>query len=605
MARFRFGADWKVLLILSLVPLALFVYLGTQSRLIGDDYGVFVISRELGPWETMLYRRNEWTASYSEFFVHGLFVPLQETAPRIMPAFIIIIWNTGLVWLFFRALALLKIHRHRPIISIVFAAFIAGATVNAIISPLSIYYFTGSVRYLLPIALLTLYTAANLHFIGRTKSRRQIAVAVFAGSLFSFFNAGFSEMYLIYQLAFLSLALAAVYVIMRSERRRAALVFFGGGWLASVASLLIQLTAPAVGIRRAYIQGVVGVTNDSIAVLTFKSIGQALQLVYDSEIFAGFMLLFFLSLYTTLTIYHPSKRSEIPQPIKFTRPLLLFGLVAQLLCILLVYPHTSDLPQVLGRYSYAYSTVLIINGGLLLVLGILLVVRSRINVLLERYQPGGSVIAVATLLILLFLFSLTQIRPIHWRGFAFLLISCHVLLVMLTWQLSQKMVRRRFATYMICAYGASLALNTAVILPELYTDLKIIPRTLTMLPYCMVLHGLLWGVLVGYAVKQREGSYQAKANCITMLRSVSFCAVLVISVALVGRNMQLVPPFETFAREWDARQDHIIAQRDSGQRQVTVAPLSFDLGDYMKQVKPFHIDPHAPRYYDVDVIIVE
>ena len=39
----------------------------------------------------------------------------------------------------------------------------------------------------------------------------------------------------------------------------------------------------------------------------------------------------------------------------------------------------SDLPQALGKYSYAYSSIFAINGGLLLGLGILLLYRQRIN----------------------------------------------------------------------------------------------------------------------------------------------------------------------------------------------------------------------------------
>lgn len=603
LARFRIRVDWIVLLMLSLAPLAVFIYLGSQSRLIGDDFWMLGKGRDLGPLESVLYWRDIWTGTYSDFYLHSLVAPLRETAPRIMPAIIMIIWNFALAFLGFQVLRRLKVGRHRLMISFVFAAFIVGATVNAIISPLSVYYYLGAVKYLLPVALLTVYIAAALFLVPRIRNRRQAAVATLGGSLFCFINAGFSEMLLTYQLAFMSIALVAFILLLRGHIRRVAFTFFGGGWLASFASLLIQVSAPGIANRHAYAQEVLGKYTGSVAELIIESIAQMLRLVYDIEIIASFMLLFFLSLYTTLSVYRPGKRSDDHEPIQMTRRFLLSGLLAQLLLVPFVYSHSSDLPQVLERYSYAYSSIIAINGVFLFGLGILLLYRQRINARLADEQSAADIIAVVALLILLLLFVLTQIRPIHWRAFAFLFASSHILLAMLVWLFAQKSVRRRLATFVVCVYGASLALNNAVILPEIYTHLRVIPRTLTMLPYSMVLHGLIWGILLGYVLKQREGACRTKTRAGNKLILVCFGAIMLISIAIVGRNAQLIPSFETFAREWDARQEYIIEQRESGQRVIAVPTLSFDLGTYMKQVKTFLIDPHAPYYYGVDAFI--
>lgn len=605
MARFRNRVDWIVLLILSLAPLAVFIYLGSQSRPVGDDYWMLGKGRDLGPWESILHWRGSWTGTYSDYFLHSLFAPLRETAPRIMLAIIMIIWNVALASIVFQSLQWLKIGRHRLKISVAFAAFIVGATVNGIISPLSIYYYLGAVKYLLPMALLTVYAAAALLLIPRIKNLRQLAAAALAGSIFCFINAGFSEMLLVYQLAFITLALAALILFMRGRIRRVALTFFGGGWLASFAGFLIQVSAPGVANRHFYAQEVLGEYTASFAQLIVDSLAQTLQLVYDAEIFAGFTLLFFLGLYTTLAVYRPRQHLGDHEPIRMTRRFLLFGFLAQLLFIPFIYSHTSDLPQALSRYSYAYSSLFLINGGLLIGLGILLMYRHRINAWLADSQSGGDILAFAALLILLILFTLTQIRPIHWKAFAFLFTSCHIILLMLAGLLAQKSLQRKLATFAVCVYGASLALNNAVILPEIYTHMRVIPRTLTMLPYSMVLLGLLWGVLIGYGLKQRSGSSSAQFMRGNTLRLVSFCAVMLISIAIVGRNANLIPSFETFAREWDARQDYIIAERDSGKRVIAVSPLSFDLGTYMKQIKAFLIDPHAPYYYGVDAFVAD
>ena len=563
------------LLILSLLPLAVFVYLGSQSRLMGDDYTRLAFCGDLGPWETLLRYRSRWSGGYSNFLLHCFVAPWGQTVPRVTLAIIIAIWLGGLTWLSAQGLSLIRINRHRLLISGILASFIVGATINAII-PLSIFYYTALVPYTLSLALFTVYTAAMLHLVTRIKNGKQLALVAIAGSLYCFVNAGLSEIYLLYQLGLLTLALAAIFAFMRSERRPF-LLLFGSGWLGTVASLAVQWTAPGTGIRRARIQEVVGLPSDSVVVLAFRSVGETLQFVYDSEIFAGFILLFCVGLYVMLAAYQPSRRSVVSETVKLTSPALVFGILAQLICIPLVFSHISDFPQVLGRFSYGYSIVVIINGGLLLGLASLLLARKRINLILERSKQGFGIVAIAPIFIVLFLFSLTQLRPIHWRAIAFFLISCHMLLMMLTWLLLPKVDQRKIATYLLCVYGASLAITSAVILAELSTNLRVIPRTLTLLPYCMVLLGLFWGLIVGYALRQPAGTAQLSRLGSTSLKLVSLCAALAITGVIVGGNAQWIPPFETFAREWDARHEYIIAERDRGQRRIVVSPLSFDM----------------------------
>ena len=53
--------------VLAAVPMLLFAYLGTFSRLMSDDYCIVANGKDLGAWETAVLYFNTWTGSYSRF----------------------------------------------------------------------------------------------------------------------------------------------------------------------------------------------------------------------------------------------------------------------------------------------------------------------------------------------------------------------------------------------------------------------------------------------------------------------------------------------------------------------------------------------------------
>ena len=83
------------LVVLALLPLALFVYLGQFSRFISDDYRNIAAGIEMGPWGGMLHWLNNWLASYTSSFLMSFLAPLDTWAPRIMPALFSAIWLVG------------------------------------------------------------------------------------------------------------------------------------------------------------------------------------------------------------------------------------------------------------------------------------------------------------------------------------------------------------------------------------------------------------------------------------------------------------------------------------------------------------------------------
>lgn len=85
----------------------------------------------------------------------------------------------------------------------------------------------------------------------------------------------------------------------------------------------------------------------------------------------------------------------------------------------------------------------------------------------------------------------------------------------------------------------------------------------------------------------------------------SLATALTISAGISLGQARFIPNLQTFAREWDERERMIIGQRDSGQLDVVVAPLTFDLA-WSLMYQGMHKDEAAAaaRYYGVDSISV-
>lgn len=602
----RYGPKlgWALLLLLSSLPLMLFAYLGSHSRLIIDDYLHLVNGLELGPWQNALNQRNLWNGSYSDYVLHALVAPLGAAAPRVIPVITIALWFVGLVWLVYRVLAFARVKKFQRTTAIALGAAIAAVTINGLLTPRAIYWFAASVRYTLPLAILSLYLALTLEMLTRQGSLRWAAIA---GALICFFNAGLSEMYLVVQLMFFIVSLPATYVFLKGPPRRYIIVMFGTGFLASLASMIVQLTSPGVTIRAGHFEEYWGVPDRSLYNLLKKSAAEMLELAIDPEIFAGFILLLALSLFVMLTVYRPTKQSLACGPMRLARSPLLFGLLVQLLCLPLLWNHLSDNPQFLGRFSYGYAIVIGLNLLFLFSLAILIRARSRINNNLERHSVNWTSAPLAALLVVLLLFALTQARSIHWRASIYIYISCHMLLIICCWQLSIPLAKStglRFAAGAAFVYGATWLTIAAVSTLVFFNYVRVFPRVLSFASYSLALHGLVWGLYLGYAIQHFKGAPPDGRNGSKLLSGICLIAALLIGAGIFIGHAKLAPSFAQYSSEWDARHQRIIDLRDAGARTVSVRPLSFDLARYMR-LPEIHEQSLAPKFYKVDAIVLE
>lgn len=258
-------------------------------------------------------------------------------------------------------------------------------------------------------------------------------------------------------------------------------------------------------------------------------------------------------------------------------------------------------------------TVIILN--IVFILGFLALLwrRNHINAELQKREHGLLIVwhAIAfTLAVVLLAFMRMRIQDIHYRASIYLITSFLVFLIIIIWQLlsvNQTPSTRRFGFLSLCVYATGVVCIAAIVGVALFGRGGFVAaRTLAPGAYLLVLPGLIWGAYTGYLIKNHPLSSQTGQAWIRLLKLISLAVVLIIGMGIVLGQLALAPDFQSYAREWDARHQEIIAMRDSGQTAIEVAPLTYDLADFV-HVATLAEDPSdccAPRYYGVDSIIV-
>ncbi len=238
------------LLALALAPVALYALLGSFSRLMADDWSAYAAGLYLGGRDNFFSTWNNWSSSFAKILLVDLLAPLGAISiPQISPAVILAIWLIGLAWLLmliFRSLGVMSCHRS---VALMLAGFAVSATVAALPTWESVYWHAAAIDNSLPLGVLLLFLAASVDFSGRAQSPLALWLAALAGAVICFVNAGFSEMHSTYQAAGLVLLLVGLRLFVEGPRRAHVGALLVAGLAGTVASILLQLTAPGIAVR--------------------------------------------------------------------------------------------------------------------------------------------------------------------------------------------------------------------------------------------------------------------------------------------------------------------------------------------------------------------
>ncbi len=595
----------------ALAPALIYAWLGAFNRpLDDDDYCPIVIGQELGAWDGMLHWYHNWSGAYSSFFFANAIAPLDTRAHGIVPGLIIVLWLAGLSWLVFQILTYLKIDSSRRLISVAAAALTVAASINGFYSPQSFYWYSASIKYTLPLPLLTTYLALTLWMVQRRRwGDISSLLGIIASAALCFIIAGASEMFVVFQLALLTVCLLTSLALLRpSARYRYALVF-GMGWLATLGSLAIQQLAPGNVRRIATIFNRIEIPDRSLSALMPKTFSLTFDHLGHPEIFTGFVMLMAVGLLVMLVKYKPPSRSQASKPAELVLPALRLGLIFQLLWLPILWLQISDSPQWLGRFSSHYMAVVILNVLLILGFVVLLWQRKRVHAHLQKHDRGlliaGHIIGLALIFALLFL-SAQASRSIARAASYYLFVNSLALLVILTWQLLSMLsnaAERRFGLLALCSVGAGLISIAAVIGASSYGVGHTPLRALAANASLLALSGLVWGGFFGYLAKRYPPSFRWGQTWIELLKLASLAVALIIGARLVLGQTAHAAYFERYAQEWDQLHIEIIAQRGSGQKIIEAAAWTYDMPDYVDVIDWTNSKaPCAEDYYGVDLI---
>lgn len=603
---------------LALMPAALYVYLGQFSRIIADDYCYMARYHSLGLWSGVLQEFNGWSGSYAALIFKGIIAPLDVLAPRVLPAVIIALWLAGSYWLVFQVLAHLKIDHSRRTLALTLAAFIVTASVHALHSTQSIYFYSASARHTLPIALLTIYLALAYWTIRRADGRR-FYWGVITGGLLCFISAGGSEVFVTFQTVFLTLCLLMNMAFLRNGVRRAGRLVFGVGWLTTLVGLAIQLGSPGAAVRsdRLYARFGVGPLDWDMTSLASKTLNWSVDYIGYPQIFLGFILLVAVGLLAMLTQYKPPAGLKTSKAVELAAPSLWLGLILQLFYALALGVHASFHWRNLRHFTREYRAIVVLHIALLLVFWILFRRRKQISAHLRKCGPGllsvCSVIAFALAFVLLFFLtyakeSLHPHPPNNPRP-DYLLMSFLVFAGIMLWWLSSALssaVARQYGLLVFCLHGMGLICMTAIVFAALFGRRHVDLRILSANAWLLTLPGLAWGLFFGWLLKHHLPASRFGQAWVKLFKSGSLVVMLTITAGIMLGQAALIPDFQRYADEWDARYQEIIAKRNSGQKAIETAPLTWDLADHLELIDFLGPKRHScvAAYFDVDSVVV-
>lgn len=587
---------------LSLAPIALFAYMGQHTRLIHDDFGYTAVGRELGAWETMLFYYREWSPAYTTVYIKAALSSLGEVLPPLSTLLIVGLWMIGFYLLLRETIDLLGLSGRGRLMALALSALLAAASINAFYSPQSFYWFSSNMTYTLPLGALAGCLALAIRLLKRSDSSALVCGGAALCALIMFLTAGAAEMYVVFQFVFLALLTALAFAVAGRRMRRALLIIAAAMLLATLVSLVIQVTSPGVASRleadaERYRPPVRTLSLLLILVtqLTFESIGRP-------DTFAGFGLMLAAGFFAALTTLKPPSQAAPEPPGGRLTFAVLLGLAAQLVFLPIMLAHKSDNALILGRYSPSYLLVLALHIFLLSALAAAAWQRRPLQRALAQRQHGLPIASVTLLLAFLLLFALTQVRRIDARASTYLFVSALSLLAMLALLWQPGAADRRSKTLGILALASPViawltiaALYCVTFIGHGFTADRIMSGS----AWLQVFSGLFWGVYLGYLVKSCPFAYDSRHSWERWLAIGSLTLALVVGGGIFLGQARLVPDLQTYAAEWDARHANIIEQRASGLTHIAVEPLSFDLADYLG----LGTLRSAERFYGVETIV--
>lgn len=568
MAKLSRGTGVLFGVILSLVPFWLFLYLGLHLRLQVDDYDFLALPLRIGVWETMQYWRGTWHGYYSNLLTHGLLAPWGAAVPALFSVILLTSLLAAYSWVANTVMARLHLRHYRRAIAVALAGLMVAAAINGIYAPHAFSWYASAVEHIWSVVMFLLGIALAAEAARRLRGRVQYMLAAIIAAFYAFINAGFTETYLVFQLAALALITVFIFAYPARTRRGLYLTLALAACLGSLVSLALQLSAPGFAARNAASVefNFFRLPLQELFNLAGRSMHELLVYAGHQTGFAGFMLVAFAGLFATLSAGNRCPKDSNVRSIPSARAPIAFALVVQLLFVPILWSHQSNDLQVLGKFSYAFSVVVCINLCAILVMLALLWQRRMFTDLLNR-RNGLMIYCSGVLLAVCLIFMLTQARAINDKASSYLFFTVLSLLLMLGSQLAkfadEPNLKRLF---LLCAYltASAIIVLAVFVFVEIFMVRYIDRRTLSPVIFPLMIAGLMNGVVLGALILRGFWMTKAKAVWLRWIRLFCFLVAMTIATGIVIGQGRRVSHVRMDAEIWDSQHREIIRMRDEG-----------------------------------------
>ena len=317
-----------------------------------------------------------------------------------------------------------------------------------------------------------------------------------------------------------------------------------------------------------------------------------------------FLLLLVAGLAAAIFLCRRERPQAAGRSLKLAAAPLTLGLLLQLILFPAIWFSSGAGSADIAISQAAVSVLRWLNIVFLLVFGLAIWRRQQLEAWLNRRNDAVSRLSAAVLLAAFLLLAGAQHEALHAQAAALLFISAVALLAILGALLlasnGDALTRRAYrAALLSLGLGyAGVALPIAV---GHYSLGYVFERTLVLSSLSQVIVGLVWGLSLGFLVQRsRPSAAQLMERTATVG---ALLAVALVIVCVVLPRLDLIPRFRDYASEWDARHARIVQLRNSGQRDVLVAPYSFDMTAYVSS-RGLPMGKISTYYYDLDSVTV-
>jgi hypothetical protein len=228
----------------SSLPLIILACLGTFTRYLADDYSTAGVLVNQGFWKAQAYWYQAWSGRYSFTFLVSL---IELAGVRIvpwLPMLGLLLWSVSLFWTLWQLFKVLGVRIGKAWIGVLVNVVIFGAIKGFREYAQVIFWQTGILTYQISLIFITLMVGIFLtrFYLSPWRPLRSWEYALWA--LAFFVGGGFSETWVIVQIALLGLAFIFFLFTKNSPLRTDVLRVLFVGFLASWTALLVIAKSP-------------------------------------------------------------------------------------------------------------------------------------------------------------------------------------------------------------------------------------------------------------------------------------------------------------------------------------------------------------------------